>query len=214
MNARARIVATRSALLAARAQLGRVQNGVFVLRRKRRALVAELFRLARPAVDQRAEITRQLEQAYSVLLDALAEGRDSLADLGVPERRIEVEVTPTQLWGVAVADVEREGPVARTLEARGTPPGSTSRATMMATDQFESALERLIAAAPAEMRVARLADAVAQTARQLHVLEERVQPDLAAAITATRRTLEEREREEHHRLKRFELLRFSRTSGA
>lgn len=203
MIGRPRIAATRSALLAARAQLGRVRSGAFVLRRKRRALVTELFRLARPAVDQRAEITRQLEHAYTALLDALAEGHQSLTDLGVPERRIEVELTPTHLWGIAVADVERTAPVRRTLEARGTPPGSTSRAVVIASDRFESALELLIAAAPAEMRVARLADAVARTAQQLHVLEERVEPELVGAIAGTRRTLEEREREEHHRLKRL-----------
>jgi V/A-type H+/Na+-transporting ATPase subunit D len=214
MATRDRVVATRSNLLKARAQLGRVRKGAQIVRRKRQALIAQLFKLARPAADTRAEIARRVEEAYPALLDAIAaDGLDSVRALARPERQIEVEVTPSQIWGVAVADVERMAPVHRTVDARGTPPGSTGPAVREATDQFEALVELLIAAAPMELRVSKLADAVALTSQQLQVLEERVAPELETRIVTIRRTLEEREREEHLTLRHLKRARTARAHG-
>ena len=47
---------TRMNLLRAARRLGQVTRGVGLLRRKREALVTELFKLARPAADARALI--------------------------------------------------------------------------------------------------------------------------------------------------------------
>jgi vacuolar-type H+-ATPase subunit D/Vma8 len=46
----------------------------------------------------------------------------------------------------------------------------------------------------------RLGSAVSDTGRRLRTLEERVAPALSARIVGVRRTLDEREREEHLRL--------------
>lgn len=211
MATRDRVVATRNNLLRARAQLDRVRKGAQIVRRKRQALIAQLFKLARPAADTRAEIARRVEDAYPALLDAIAaNGLDTVRALARPERQIEVEVTPSHIWGVAVADVERTTPVHRTVDARGTPPGSTGPAVREATDQFEALVELLIAAAPMELRVSKLADAVALTSQQLQVLEERVEPELQRRIVTIRRTLEEREREEHLTLRHLKRARRSR----
>lgn len=213
MRPRARIAATRNNLLRARAQLARVHAGADIVRRKRHALVAYLFRIAQPAAETRAVISRQVADAYPKLLDALAvHGRDGLRAIAGPSRRIEVDVRPAHVWGVTVADLEPIGPLRRTLDARGTPPGSTGPAAEGAADAFEDLTELLVKAAPNELRVARLADAVSTTSRQLQVLEERVQPELVARIADLRRTLEEREREEHLVLKRLQRRR-ERASG-
>jgi len=58
------------------------------------------------------------------------------------------------------------------LEARGTPPGSTPPAVIAAADDYESLVDLLLRSAAGEVRVARLADAVATTSRQLRVLRE------------------------------------------
>jgi V/A-type H+-transporting ATPase subunit D len=97
--------------------------------------------------------------------------------------------------------------VRRTLEARGTPPGSTQTQTVAATDAFELLVELLIEAAPSEVRVARLAAAVATTSRHLRLLRERVEPRLMGQIAGVTHTLEEREREEHVRLKHLQRRR-------
>lgn len=200
-----RLVPTRNNLLRARAQLDRVRKGADAVSRKRQALVGHLFRIARPAIDSRTEISRRVTEAAGELLEAIAaNGIDALRALATPAEPIEVEIEPAQIWGVPVADVTHRGPVRRTLDARGTPPGSTGPAAISATDAYESLLEMLIAAAPAELRVARLAEAVAQTSQQLRMLRERVEPRLTAQIAGVAHTLEEREREEHVRLKHLQ----------
>jgi V/A-type H+-transporting ATPase subunit D len=48
-----------------------------------------------------------------------------------------------------------------------------------------------------------LGHAVAQTSRQVRALERRVEPELASAVATMTNLLDEREREEHLRLRRF-----------
>ena len=145
-----------------------------------------------PAISSREAIEQKAEDAYAALSGALAvHGRDGLRAIAWPERHITVEVRPAQIWGVAVADIALAEPLRRTLDARGTPPGSTGPSATAAAARFEALAELLIAAAPNELRVNRLADAVAQTSHQLHVLERDVEPKLQDRIARLARTLEE-----------------------
>ena len=204
-DGRRRVSATRSALLRARTQLTHVQKGAHLIRRKREALVAHLFSLARPAVDAREAIQESVNEAYAALAGALAtNGVDALRALAAPQRPVHVELHPAQIWGVSVADVTRTRALRRTLDARGTSPGSTGPAATEAATRFERLADLLLDAASREMRVARLATAVAQTSQQLHVLEQRLEPALRNEIAYVRRTLEEREREEHLALKHLQ----------
>ncbi len=205
---RSRLAPTRANLLQARLQLARVKRGAQVVRRKRQALVALLFQVAKPAVSARAEIERHVADAWPPLLAALAvHGRDGLRALSWPSRQLEVDVRPQQVWGVAVADIQCAVALKRTLDARGTVPSSTGPAAMEAASRFEELAGLLLEAATAELRVSRLAAAVSQTSQQLHVLEQRLEPSLATQISLVRRTLEEREREEHLVLKHLQRKR-------
>lgn len=115
-----RMAATRMNLLRARRRLGQVAKGTALLRRKREALVTELFRLARGAVDARERITASAREAYPVLLGALGDrGAQDLTVAGWPARRVEVDVRGKQIWGIAVADVVNRPPLTRTIAARG-----------------------------------------------------------------------------------------------
>jgi V/A-type H+-transporting ATPase subunit D len=189
-------------MLRARRELARVAKGVALTRRKREALVAELFRLARPAVDVRARLAEAATLAAAALADALAvHGAGGLDAMAWPAREPMVELRPAQVWGIAVSDVIDRPPIARTLDARGLSPGATGVATADAAARFEALADLLIDAAPREQRVRRLAEAVADTTRRLRTLEQRVTPTLTAQIAAVRRQLEEREREEQLRLR-------------
>ena len=107
-------------LLRARRELARVARGATMIRRKREALVAELFRLARPAVDERARIHERATEATRALLDALSvHGASGLAPMSWPLREPEVEIRPALVWGIAVSDVTSRVVLARTLDARG-----------------------------------------------------------------------------------------------
>jgi len=199
-----RLPATRLDLLRARRELRRVRHGAALVRRKREALVAELFRAARPALDLRDRITRATTDAARTLLEALAEhGRSGLAAMAHPARAVEVSLKPAVVWGIPVSDVVDRDPVSRSLDARGTVPAMTGPAAARAAACFERLTDLLVEAAPREQRVRRLGDAVARTSRQMRTLEQRVAPRLEGQITKVRRQLEEREREDRIRLKRF-----------
>ncbi|MBX6363840.1 MAG: V-type ATP synthase subunit D [Gemmatimonadetes bacterium] len=203
---------TRSNLLRARRRLAQVRKGVALLHRKREAVVAELFHLARPAVDARVAIAERAAEAYPALLEALAlHGESGLRALAWPPRDLPLEVRASQVWGTPVAEIVARPPIPRSLETRGTPPGAAGPAAVAAADRFERLAELLLDAAPREALLRRLGEALAQTSRQLHGLERRLAPELARRVTAVRRTLDEREREEQLRLKR--LLAARRRAG-
>ena len=195
---------TRSNLLRHRRRLERVRKGIDLLTRKRRALVADLFRVATPAIEARSRVQERAARAYPALLAAAAvQGAAGIDALGWPARQIEVELTLTESWGVVSGLVQRLTPVRRSLEGRGQFPALTGPASAAAAEEFERLVELLLDAASTELLLRRLAEALARTSRQVNTLERRVAPRLAGEIHRVRELLEEREREDHARLKRF-----------
>jgi H(+)-transporting ATP synthase subunit D len=182
-----------------------------LLRRKREALVTELFRLARPAVEQRRTIAERAAHAWPLLAEALAvEGYAGLRALGWPPRELTAELRTAQVWGIPVAEILARTAVPRTLAARGTPPGAASAAAVRAATAFESLTDALLEAAGREALLRRLGEALARTSRQVNTLERWIGPELRDQIRGIRRVLEEREREDLIRLVR----RGAGTSGA
>jgi H(+)-transporting ATP synthase subunit D len=203
---------TRSGLVRASARLGRVRKGRELLNRKREALITELFRSARPALDARKNVEERASVAYRTLLHALAaRGETSLATYAWPEREIMVELEQKRIWGIAVPSVVSHSPVQRTLTARGTAAPSVGPAAAQTATEFERLVELVLDALPKEQLVRRLGDALAKTTRQVNTLQRRVEPTLTAELSALRRTLEERERDERSRLRH--VLRRRKTMG-
>ncbi|HET7296438.1 MAG TPA: V-type ATP synthase subunit D [Gemmatimonadales bacterium] len=192
---------TRLNLVRAVRRLERLSRGAAVLRRKREALVTELFRLARPAADAREQIAAAAQRAYPLLGSALAlQGQAGVRATGWPGRDLAVEVSAGSVWGVVVSRIESRPAIARTLGARGTAPAGTGPAAVQAATEFEKLAELLLDAAPREMLLRRLGQALAQTSRQVHSLEHRLSPRLQGDIARVRQVLDEREREERLRL--------------
>lgn len=199
-----RAPANRMALLRSRRRLGQVERGTALLRRKREALVAELFRLARPALSTRETIAARARDAYPALLEALAlRGQTGLAPLGWPARDLRVALRTGQVWGMAVADIVERPGLQRTLGARGTAPTLTGPAAAAAARRFEELTELVLDAAGRESLIRRLGTALAQASRQVRMLERRVGPGLEAGIARVRQVLDEREREDQLRLRHF-----------
>jgi len=181
-----------------------VREGADLLRRKREALVRELLLEARPAVDDRERIARAAGSAYPMLLDALgAEGGGRVLAAAEPLRQVELAMRAGQVWGLAIASVASPPKLERSMEGRGTAPGATDVSTVAAAEAFETFAQLLVEAAPREMLLRRLGRAVAQTSRQVRALERRVEPALTSAVTTMTNLLDEREREEHLRLRHF-----------
>ena len=202
-----RLAPTRLNLLRGRRRLARLSEGAALLRRKREALVSELFKLARPAVDARTAIAARTATAYPALLRALAvQGQAGLRASAWPLRDVRVEIRPGQVWGIPVSDIVQRPPIRRTLGARATAPAAAGPAAVMAATEFEQLADLLLDAAPREMLLERLGQALAQTSRQVNTLERRLTPALTGQVARVRRALEEREREEHYRLRQVRRL--------
>jgi V/A-type H+-transporting ATPase subunit D len=196
------MAATRINLVRARRDMARVLKGATLVRRKREAFVAELFRAARPAVESRSRIHTAARAAAESLVEALGvHGASALEQMSWPRRQVEIEVQPARVWGVPVSDVVTQPRMARTVESRAVAPGTAGPAATLAASRYEELADLLIEAAPHEQRVRRLSEAVARASRQLRTLEQHLAPRIARQIAVVRRQLDEREREERLRLK-------------
>lgn len=201
MSARS-VPPTRSGLVRAGAQLGRVRKGRELLNRKREALITELFRSARPALDARQQVEERARLAYSALLEALAvHGEQALRTYAWPDREVEIELQHRQVWGVAVPSIVSHTPIQRTLTARETAASSVGPAAAQAATEFERLIELVLEALPKEQLVRRLGVALSKATRQVNTLQLRVEPALTAELGSLKRMLEERERDERSRLR-------------
>lgn len=200
MRAIERLSPTRMNLMRAGLRLERVRKGIGLLRRKREALVSEFFRRARLAAETRSRIVSKAQRAYPALLRTLAlHGEAGTRALGWPGREIGIELRPSQVWGIPVSEIVVTPVFRRTLDARGTAPGSTGPAATEAASEFEGLLTLLLDSAPEEMVLRRLGDELARTSRQLNTLQHRLAPAIRRQVLAIRQVLEEREREERLR---------------
>jgi len=214
MRALTGIALTRLNLLRAVRRLIRIEKGVELLRRKREALVTEFFQAARPAADARAVIADRARRAYPALLRALAlHGHSGLRAMGWPPRDIAVDIRPAEIWGIPVSELAASPVMHRTVGARATAPGMTGPAAAEAAAEFEVFAGLLLEAAPRELVLRRLGEALALTSRQVNTLEQRLLPQVRSQIAFTRRALEEREREEYLRLRRLQRRRLHRRIG-
>lgn len=202
MPAAPRLPMTRVGLLRGRAQLARVGKGKEMVRRKREALAVEMLRLARSATEARSAIAAQSARTWPALLEALAaHGAAGLHAFALAAEDLRVSLREAGAWGVRASALAAPATVRRTLDARGLTAAAAGPAVIVAAEEFERLAELLLNVASHEQQLRRLADAVAQSSRHLHTLERRVEPALAEGVARVRRALEEREREEHHRLK-------------
>lgn len=201
MSARS-VPPTRSGLVKASAQLQRVRKGRELLNRKREALITELFRSARPALDARNRVEERATEAYRALLEALAlRGEATLRRDAWPDRDVEIEIEQRQVWGISVPSVVSHTPIRRTLTARGAAGSAVGPAAAHAASEFEKLIELVIEALPKEQLVRRLGLALSKATRQVNTLQLRIEPALTSELRAVRRTLEERERDERSRLR-------------
>lgn len=192
---------SRLELLRLRRLRGRAQHGAKLLRKKREALLAELFRHAKVAGETHARLAELMQSAATALLDARALHSDAeLAAAALPQRDYQVATEPRRVWGLDILDVTSRPDVQRTLAARGTTPLASGLALAEASAAFERLVDQALEAAPRELLVRQLAAALARTSRQVNTLDAKLVPRLTADVLRTVRALEERERDERVRV--------------
>lgn len=197
------LTATRSELLARRSAIRFAHQGRDLIWDKRTALMrefqeieldllAELGRLASIAAAAREALDRSID------VDGAAEVASAALAAGTG---IDVDLSTRLVAGVAVVEVEHS-PVERTPETRGWAPVLVPGPVDDAAVAHERYLARLLQVSVLELTVRRLAHEIGRATRQVNALENVVIPTLETEAREIAVALDEREREDHARLKR------------
>lgn len=180
------------------------QRGLALLRSKREALMREFFAVMDRVVESREQMETLMGQALSTLTLALSmEGRASLRSAGYAAKRtLSIELTERNVWGVRFPEVHY-GPVIRAFDARGYSVSGVSTHIDETARRFEQVLEAILRNVSVELRLKKLGSETKKVTRRINALNEVMIPALAREIRNIRQTLEEHEREDLFRMKRF-----------
>ncbi|MDJ0768320.1 MAG: V-type ATP synthase subunit D [Ilumatobacter sp.] len=208
------VTATRSELLARRARIALASQGRDVLKEKRDSLMAEF----RATVDVAVTGSGALEEAAAEGRRALAvaeagDGPEAVRSAALAQpSEISLTTRATSVMGVRIADIRHE-PLGRPRSARGYSLAGSSPRLDRVAEQFEAELALLLDLATVELRLRRLADEIGTTTRRINALESVVLPRLERERDQIRAILDERERQDRFRLKRFSTRRARRAEA-
>jgi len=195
---------TRMNLLLLKRQIQVAERGLELLRTKREALVREFFAVMDRVIESRDQMEVSIRQAVSSLTLALGmEGRAPLRSAGyAAQRNLPIEITERNVWGVRFSDLQYS-PVVRTLEARGYATSGVSTYIDETALRFETVLGLALRSVAVEMRLKKLGNEIKKVTRRINALNEVMIPSLIREARRIRQGLEEREREDLFRMKRF-----------
>jgi V/A-type H+-transporting ATPase subunit D len=200
--------ATRTELLARRAQIGLAEQGRDLLQDKREQLMTEFRTSARTVMAGSDALESAAASARLALDRARArDGPEAVASAAFAATgHVEVEASVGNIMGVRVPRIEHR-PVGRTSQSRGYSLAATTPRIDEVARRFEAQVDLVLQVAAGEARLRRLAAEIATTTRRVNALEHVVIPRLVTSRNRIQRVLEEREREDHFRLKRVQLRR-------
>ncbi|HSN14020.1 MAG TPA: V-type ATP synthase subunit D [Anaeromyxobacteraceae bacterium] len=200
----ARSPTTRMGLLEVRSRHDVAAKGARLLRAKREVLAGELFRMVRDVLEGRARLDAVLREGVRSLgLARALDGDEALESLGTAAgREIPVHVQVRRVWGVPTPEVSAPL-LQRPADGRGSSPTGWSATAVEAARLHEEGLEILLRIASRELHLARLGEEIQATSRRINALEQLLLPALAGEAGRIEGALEERDREDAVRLKRF-----------
>src|SRR6266508_4610538 len=189
---------TRSQLLQLRRTRRMAERGHQLLKLKRDALIVEFFRVLERAktlrsnlADKRIAIARAIEGSIGVRSAALASRE-------VPTLQLKTK----NVMGIIVPKIDAKS-VRKKLEDRGYGIITTSARIDEAAEAYEALVEDIVVAAEIETTMRRLIEEIEKVKRRVNALEYRVIPELKSTEAFIRQRLEEMERDNFMRLKRF-----------
>jgi V/A-type H+/Na+-transporting ATPase subunit D len=195
---------TRLGLLEVRARAAVAGKGARLLRAKREVLAGEIWRMMREVLEGRARLDDVLRGAVKALgLARALDGQEALESLAPgAAREVPVQVALRRVWGVPTP-AATVPPLLRAPDRRGSSPTSWSLSGAEAARRHEEALEVLLTIATREKHLVRLGEEIQETSRRVNALEQVLLPALAAEARRVEAALEERDREDAVRLRRF-----------
>lgn len=195
---------TRMNLLLLKRQVDVAEQGLKLLRSKQEALVREFFAMTGRVAERREQLDAAMGQALSTLTVALGmEGRASLRSAAYAAKRtVSIDLTERNVWGVRFPEVHY-APVLRASDARGYATSGVSTHIDETAQRFEHVLELILRSVSAELQLKKLGTEIKNVRRRINALNEVMIPALTREVRNIRQALEEREREDLFRMKRF-----------
>ncbi|CAI8155131.1 MAG: V-type sodium ATPase subunit D [Methanobacteriota archaeon] len=195
---------TRSELINLKRRIKQTKNGYKLLKMKRDGLFHEFRSLLSDMIEAKKDLTAAYRLAKSRidLANAIEGGLKvrsvAIANSSPPE----VEVERRNIMGVVVPSISgtnlKQAFGERSIGFTGSSPYIDE-----AADSFGDLVEKLVTAAEMEATLKRLLAEIEATKRRVNALEFKVIPELEEAQVFIQLRLEEMEREETFRLKRF-----------
>ena len=195
---------TRSELINLKRRIKQTQNGYKLLKMKRDGLFHEFRTLLSEMISAKQELTGTYKLALqrinlaSAVEGGLAVKSAALASSTHPE----VDVKRRNIMGVVVPSVEGTN-LRVDMEKRGIGLIGSSPYIDEAADSYGKLIEKVVNAAEMEATLKRLLAEIESTKRRVNALEFKVIPEMEEARDFIQLRLEEMEREETFRLKRF-----------
>ncbi len=196
--------ATRSELLELKKQIKLSTTGHRLLKMKRDSLIAEFFNI----LDKAKGIRSGIQDKYDRAMERLSIAKAIEGTIGVESAAFaaledpELELTTKNIMGIVVPEIDSRS-VKKRIDERGYGIIGTSSRIDEAAEAFEDLVEDIVIAAEIETTMRRLLDEIEKTRRRVNALEFRVIPNLESQEAFIRLRLEELERENIFRLKRF-----------
>jgi len=191
-------------LIKLKGRIKQTKNGYKLLKMKRDGLFHEF----RTLLSEMIEAKRDLTDAYRLaktridLANAIEGGLAVRAAAIANSAHPEVEVERRNIMGVVVPSVTGSN-LKSTFAERGIGFIGSSPYIDEASDSFSELIEKIVTASEMEATLKRLLAEIEATKRRVNALEFKVIPELEEAKVFIQLRLEEMEREETFRLKRF-----------
>ena len=195
---------TRSERINLKRRIKQTQNGYNLLKLKRDGLFHEFRTLLSEMIEAREGLVGTYRQAVqSISLAGAIEGGLAVKSAAIAiSNRPEVEVSPRNIMGVVVPSVQGSN-LTSTISERGVGLIGGSAYIDEAADSYSALIENIVKAAEMEATLKRLLVEIEATKRRVNALEFKVIPEMQEAQSFIQLRLEEMEREETFRLKRF-----------
>ena len=195
---------TRSELIKLKGRIKQTKNGYKLLKMKRDGLFHEFRQLLAEMIEAKREITEafRLAKQRIDLANAIEGGLAVRAAAIANSAHPEVEVERRNIMGVVVPSVSGTN-LKSTFAERGVGFIGSSPYIDEASASFSALIEKMVTAAEMEATLKRLLEEIEATKRRVNALEFKVIPELEEAKVFIQLRLEEMEREETFRLKRF-----------
>jgi len=194
------IAPTQSNLLKLKKRLNIAKEGFNLLDEKREVMIMELMRNIRGFKEMEEEITRKLKEAYGSLEKAwVSIGRQNIGNYVRGGEEPEIDVRMRSVMGIPVPELlvnVPENKIQASLD-------STDEYFDEAFIKFRGLVDLIARWAAKEVLIWRLGSEISKTQKRVNALEKIFIPEYEKNIGKIEESLEEEEREEFFRVKRF-----------